>query len=177
LKDVTTDTDPPAAPVGLVDSSFDVALWGYHRTQVRRCLAELQQQLAELIAERDRVAELTERLTAAEQEAATLRARLAGVPPAVHQVGTQVQGIMQMAEREAAEVREAAYAELAAARAERARANAEATELRERLAREATEARRDCETVLAEFRRNQRAAASAVLADAYRRAREMVTRR
>jgi DNA repair exonuclease SbcCD ATPase subunit len=175
---VTADTEKPeTVPVSLVDSSFDVALWGYSRTQVRNCLTELEQQLAELIGERDRATELAGRLARAEEEIATLRARLAGVPPVVHQVGSQVKGIMAMAEREAAELREAAYEELAKARAERDRARTEVAELRRRSAAEAVAARRDCEQMLEAYRRQQHDAAAAVLADAYRRAREMVTRR
>jgi hypothetical protein len=175
---VTADTEQPeVVPVSLVDSSFDVALWGYNRGQVRDCLTELERQLAELITARDRAAELAVRLARAEQEAATLRARLAGVPPIVHHIGNQVQGILALAEREAAELREAAGEELRQARAESARARAEAAELRRRVADEATQARRDCEQMLDAYRRQQHEAAAAVLADAYRRAREVVSPR
>src|SRR5207249_1591203 len=112
LAHVTADTEqqPEVVPVSLVDASFDVVLWGYSRTQVRDCLTELERQLAELIEERERSVELVRRLARAEQEADALRARLAGVPPIVHQVGSQVQGIMALAEREAAELRDAAHA-------------------------------------------------------------------
>lgn len=178
MQGVTADTEKSdVVPVSLVDSSFDVALWGYNRGQVRDCLTELERQLAELISERDRAAELAVRLADAEREVATLRARLAGVPPVVHHVGSQVQGIMALAEREAAELREAAGEELRRAREETARARAEVAELRRRVAEETVQARRDCEQMLDAYRRQQHEAAAAVLADAYRRAREMVSPR
>lgn len=164
-------------PLSLVDSSFDVVLWGYNRTQVRHCLCELEQQLVELIAERARNAELARRLERTEQEVLALRARMAGVPPIIHRVGNQVQGIMALAEQEAAELREAAYEELRKAREESALVRAETAELHDSVVRDAEQARRECEEQLEAHRRQQHDAAAAVLADAYRRAREMVSRR
>lgn len=142
---MTGKLDTPAGRSTGPESTFEVVLWGYHKGQVEECLAELEQQITTLYAAGE---ELRSELARLEEERSILRSRLCGVPPTVHHLGEQVQTIVGLAEREAAEVREAAYAELASARTEAGRIIAKAERAAGRIAD-------DCEVALQERRRQQ----------------------
>lgn len=159
--------EPSAERIPVIDTSFEVVLWGYDRPQVHRCMAELEAHLAEMFGHRQRADEMAEKLSRAEAQIEMLRAQLAGVSPAVHQVGAQVQGIVELAEREAAAIRARAEAELAEARddALRIRAGAE---------QRSAQARRDCDIALRARRLEDRRAADEMITNARAEAERIV---
>jgi len=146
---------------------FEVVLWGYDRAQVNQCIGELEDRLAALYDDQLRADDLESQVRRLREQLAVLRAKLPRVP-AAHPASDDVAGILASAEREAAEIRAEAGRELAEARADAIGIVAAARH-------EATRARRDCDTVLAEYRRKRRTEADELIAAAHKEAARILT--
>lgn len=145
---------------------FEVVLWGYDRTQVDQCIAELEDRLTALYGEQRRADRLDAELGRSRVEIADLRARLCGVP-LVHSVGEEMAHVLRVAERQAVDMRAEAERELVAAHENAARILADAQ-------READQHRRDCEIALREHRRSQQRRADRLVTAARREADRIV---
>jgi hypothetical protein len=190
-----TQEQPRLLPGG----GFEVVLWGYHRTEVDRCIGELESRLTELYAEQERTADLAAELERCRAENLEMQAKLSGVA-LVHRVVVKVEDILVAAERKAVEIlavadqkaqeiktaAEGQGREIKAAAERRAReirgaaeqelaaARDDATQIREAVNQQAARERRDCELTLREHRRHRQHEADEMLAAARIEAKQIV---